>query len=78
MLLRNEHDFYPWIAIDTPDHTVVGGFFYVLTLMSTSYSPFNSLKDIASAITPVPGGVGPMTVASLMRNCVVAKKRQMA
>ncbi|MBP9773481.1 MAG: bifunctional 5,10-methylenetetrahydrofolate dehydrogenase/5,10-methenyltetrahydrofolate cyclohydrolase [Candidatus Peribacteraceae bacterium] len=37
---------------------------------------FEAVKDIASAITPVPGGVGPMTVASLMRNCVVAKKRQ--
>lgn len=31
---------------------------------------------IASAITPVPGGVGPMTVACLLRNCVTAKKRQ--
>ena len=38
---------------------------------------FDSLEKIASAITPVPGGVGPLTVASLMRNCVTAKKRQM-
>ncbi len=38
---------------------------------------FDALKDIASAITPVPGGVGPMTVASLLKNCVMAKKRQM-
>ncbi len=38
---------------------------------------FESVKEIASAITPVPGGVGPMTVASLIRNCVTAKKRQM-
>ncbi len=37
---------------------------------------FDALKDIASAITPVPGGVGPLTVASLIRNCVTAKKRQ--
>ena len=29
---------------------------------------FNKLKDIASAITPVPGGVGPMTIAMLMQN----------
>ncbi len=36
---------------------------------------FEAVKEIASAITPVPGGVGPMTVASLMRNCVVAKRR---
>jgi methylenetetrahydrofolate dehydrogenase (NADP+)/methenyltetrahydrofolate cyclohydrolase len=38
---------------------------------------FEAVKEIASAITPVPGGVGPMTVASLIRNCVTAKKRQM-
>ena len=29
---------------------------------------FNSVKEIASAITPVPGGVGPMTIAMLMLN----------
>ena len=29
---------------------------------------FNEVKDIASAITPVPGGVGPMTVAMLIKN----------
>lgn len=29
---------------------------------------FEELKDIASYITPVPGGVGPMTIASLMKN----------
>lgn len=38
---------------------------------------FGAAKEIASAITPVPGGVGPMTVACLLRNCVTAKKRQM-
>ena len=32
---------------------------------------------IASAMTPVPGGVGPMTVASLLKNCVTAGKRQL-
>jgi methylenetetrahydrofolate dehydrogenase (NADP+) / methenyltetrahydrofolate cyclohydrolase len=37
----------------------------------------DAAKEIASAITPVPGGVGPMTVASLLKNCVTAKKRQM-
>jgi methylenetetrahydrofolate dehydrogenase (NADP+)/methenyltetrahydrofolate cyclohydrolase len=37
---------------------------------------FEAVKEIASAITPVPGGVGPMTVASLIRNCVRAKERQ--
>ena len=39
---------------------------------------FDSVSEVASAITPVPGGVGPMTVASLIRNCVTAKKRQLA
>jgi methylenetetrahydrofolate dehydrogenase (NADP+)/methenyltetrahydrofolate cyclohydrolase len=38
---------------------------------------FESVEKIASAITPVPGGVGPMTVASLIKNCVQAKERQM-
>lgn len=37
---------------------------------------FDAVKKVASAITPVPGGVGPMTVASLIRNCVRAKERQ--
>ena len=37
---------------------------------------FDAVKEIASAITPVPGGVGPMTVASLLRNCVRAAKRR--
>jgi len=29
---------------------------------------FAAVKDIVSAITPVPGGVGPMTIATLMEN----------
>ncbi len=33
---------------------------------------FGSVKDVASAITPVPGGVGPMTVAMLMKNVAKA------
>ena len=33
---------------------------------------FDDVKDIVSAITPVPKGVGAMTVAMLMRNCVQA------
>lgn len=31
---------------------------------------FDNVFDKASAITPVPGGVGPMTIAMLMNNCV--------
>lgn len=37
---------------------------------------FDDVKDVVSAITPVPGGVGPMTVAMLMKNCVEAKIQQ--
>ena len=33
---------------------------------------FESAKEVAGAITPVPGGVGPMTIAMLMRNTVTA------
>ncbi|MCP4671117.1 MAG: bifunctional 5,10-methylene-tetrahydrofolate dehydrogenase/5,10-methylene-tetrahydrofolate cyclohydrolase, partial [Desulfobacula sp.] len=29
---------------------------------------FDAAKEIAGAITPVPGGVGPMTIAMLMKN----------
>jgi methylenetetrahydrofolate dehydrogenase (NADP+)/methenyltetrahydrofolate cyclohydrolase len=35
---------------------------------------FASVKDIAGAITPVPGGVGPMTIATLMENTFRAAK----
>ena len=33
---------------------------------------FAQVEPVASAITPVPGGVGPMTIAMLMHNCVEA------
>jgi len=37
---------------------------------------FENIKDKASYITPVPGGVGPMTIAMLMHNVVKAAKQQ--
>jgi methylenetetrahydrofolate dehydrogenase (NADP+)/methenyltetrahydrofolate cyclohydrolase len=37
---------------------------------------FDGVHEIAGWITPVPGGVGPMTVAMLLRNTVVATERQ--
>ncbi len=37
---------------------------------------FEECEKKASFITPVPGGVGPMTIAMLMKNCVVATKSQ--
>ena len=33
---------------------------------------FESAKEVAGAITPVPGGVGPMTIACLLANTVTA------
>jgi len=37
---------------------------------------FENVKEKASYITPVPGGVGPMTIAMLMNNVIKATKRQ--
>jgi methylenetetrahydrofolate dehydrogenase (NADP+)/methenyltetrahydrofolate cyclohydrolase len=37
---------------------------------------FDEALDVAGAITPVPGGVGPMTIACLLRNTVVAAHRR--
>jgi methylenetetrahydrofolate dehydrogenase (NADP+) / methenyltetrahydrofolate cyclohydrolase len=37
---------------------------------------FDEVAPLTAAITPVPGGVGPMTIAMLMRNTVEAAKRQ--
>lgn len=37
---------------------------------------FEAVSKVASAITPVPGGVGPMTIAMLMQNTVTAAKLQ--
>ena len=36
---------------------------------------FDAVKEVASAITPVPGGVGPMTIAMLLKNAVQAATR---
>jgi methylenetetrahydrofolate dehydrogenase (NADP+)/methenyltetrahydrofolate cyclohydrolase len=37
---------------------------------------FDAVKEVAGAITPVPGGVGPMTVAFLLRNTLQAARMQ--
>ena len=37
---------------------------------------FDEVEPLASYITPVPGGVGPMTIAMLMKNVVSAAKIQ--
>ena len=37
---------------------------------------FDEVADVAGAVTPVPGGVGPITIALLLSNTVLAAKRQ--
>lgn len=49
-----------------PDKTLVGD------------AEFAEVAEVASYITPVPGGVGPMTVAMLMQNTVKAAERRVA
>ena len=36
---------------------------------------FESVSEKASHITPVPGGVGPMTIAMLLKNTLLARER---
>ncbi|MNP65121.1 Bifunctional protein FolD protein [compost metagenome] len=37
---------------------------------------YDSAKEVAGYITPVPGGVGPMTITMLMSNTLIAAKRR--
>ena len=37
---------------------------------------FAAVEPVAGAITPVPGGVGPMTIAMLLKNTLTAARRQ--
>jgi len=37
---------------------------------------FDEVKEVAGALTPVPGGVGPMTIACLLRNTLLAARAQ--
>ena len=39
---------------------------------------FEAVKEVAGAITPVPGGVGPLTVTMLLHNTLAAAKRRLA
>ena len=38
---------------------------------------FQAVKEVAGWITPVPGGVGPMTIAMLLENCIRAASREL-
>ena len=44
---------------------------------SALISTFVSVEPIASAITPVPGGVGPMTIAMLLENTLLAARARL-
>lgn len=55
-----------------PDDTTEKG--YVIT----GDVDFANVSKKASFITPVPGGVGPMTIAMLLKNTLLARERQMA
>jgi methylenetetrahydrofolate dehydrogenase (NADP+)/methenyltetrahydrofolate cyclohydrolase len=39
---------------------------------------FDEVSQVASAITPVPGGVGPLTIAMLLKNTLEAAKQSHA
>lgn len=52
--------------VDTPDGAKTVG-----------DADFDSCAEVAGWITPVPGGVGPVTVATLMKNAVLATRMQM-
>jgi methylenetetrahydrofolate dehydrogenase (NADP+)/methenyltetrahydrofolate cyclohydrolase len=39
---------------------------------------FHAVRDVAGAVTPVPGGVGPMTIAMLLENCLHAAENESA
>ena len=38
----------------------------------------DSVKDVASYISPVPGGVGPVTVAMLLNNVLIVAKKSLS
>jgi len=38
---------------------------------------YDAIKETAGAITPVPGGVGPMTIATLLENTLIAYKQNL-
>ncbi|MDZ4755180.1 MAG: bifunctional 5,10-methylenetetrahydrofolate dehydrogenase/5,10-methenyltetrahydrofolate cyclohydrolase [Phycisphaerae bacterium] len=44
-------------------------------MMTVGDVAFDEVRAVAGAVSPVPGGVGPMTVAMLLRNCVDAALR---
>lgn len=58
------------------DAVIIDAGYAVLKRRVTGDADFESVKDKASLITPVPGGVGPLTVAMVAQNLFEAKKLQ--
>ena len=55
--------------------------FYWMQLINKGYRitgdvDYENVSKKASFITPVPGGVGPMTIAMLMKNTLLARSRK--
>ena len=53
----------------SPDETKKRGYYL------TGDVDFENVSKKASFITPVPGGVGPMTIAMLLKNTLLARER---
>ena len=55
--------------------SVNGSAEYTVTITNDGDVDFEEVSKIAQAITPVPGGVGPMTIACLLNNTVECFKK---
>lgn len=64
----------PWTRIR--DDTAIGFVFYGCTEIVGDVC-FDEAREVAAVLTPVPGGVGPLTVAILMRSAAAATRKQL-
>jgi methylenetetrahydrofolate dehydrogenase (NADP+)/methenyltetrahydrofolate cyclohydrolase len=69
---RVEADFAPRLAHDEQKSRVLAKNGYT----TVGDVDFAAVREVAGWITPVPGGVGPMTIAMLMRNTLTAAERR--
>ena len=68
MVVSEKPDISTW-TVEKPDATKKSGF------KLTGDVKFDEVAPKCSYITPVPGGVGPMTIVSLMKNTLLAGKK---
>jgi hypothetical protein len=59
-------------------HTYINSHIHAHTYMLLIYSTCVQVREKAGLITPVPGGVGPMTIAMLMKNAVALARQQLS